>query len=47
MKTGEESVGTIGMQPSAENNHSMNFTADLDFRGQLCELSYSTSSQMH
>lgn len=41
----EEIFGTTGMWPSA-NNRDLDFTTDLDFRGQLCELSCSTNYQM-
>ena len=46
VKTGEEIFGTIGMQPNAKNNHDLDFTIDLDFKGQLCELSCSTDYRM-
>ncbi len=39
VKTGEIIFGTIGMRPSAKNNHDLDFTIDLDSTGQLCELS--------
>ncbi|KAG8147124.1 putative Protein arginine N-methyltransferase 1 protein, partial [Naja naja] len=39
LKTGEEIFGTIGMKPNAKNNRDLDFTIDLDFKGQLCELS--------
>ena len=44
VKTSEEIFGTTGMQPSA-NNQGLDFTTDLDFKGQLYELSCSTNYQ--
>ncbi|KAH0520529.1 Protein arginine N-methyltransferase 1 [Microtus ochrogaster] len=38
VKTREEIFGTIGMRPNAKNNHDLDFTIDLDFKCQLCEL---------
>ncbi|KAB0390641.1 hypothetical protein E2I00_004607, partial [Balaenoptera physalus] len=46
VKTGEEIFGTIGMRPNAKNNRDLDFTIDLDFKGQLCELSCSTDYRM-
>ncbi|XP_043849314.1 protein arginine N-methyltransferase 1-like [Dromiciops gliroides] len=46
VKTGEEIFGTIGMRPNAKNNRDLDFTIDLNFKGQLCELSCSTDYQM-
>ncbi|XP_015665764.1 protein arginine N-methyltransferase 1 isoform X1 [Protobothrops mucrosquamatus] len=46
VKTGEEIFGTIGMKPNAKNNRDLDFTIDLDFKGQLCELSCSTDYRM-
>ncbi|KAK2116136.1 Protein arginine N-methyltransferase 1 [Saguinus oedipus] len=46
MKTGEEIFGTIGMWPNSKNNRDLDFTIDLDFKGQLCDLSCSTDYQM-
>ena len=39
VKTSEEIFGTIGTQPRAKNNRDLDFTIDLDFTGQLRELS--------
>ncbi|KAM9591723.1 LOW QUALITY PROTEIN: protein arginine N-methyltransferase 1 [Morphnus guianensis] len=46
VKTGEEIFGTITMKPNAKNNRDLDFTIDLDFKGQLCELSCSTDYRM-
>uniref|UniRef100_A0A8D0GWU0 Protein arginine methyltransferase 1 n=1 Tax=Sphenodon punctatus TaxID=8508 RepID=A0A8D0GWU0_SPHPU len=46
VKTGEEIFGTISMKPNAKNNRDLDFTIDLDFKGQLCELSCSTDYRM-
>uniref|UniRef100_A0A8C9D730 Protein arginine N-methyltransferase domain-containing protein n=1 Tax=Panthera leo TaxID=9689 RepID=A0A8C9D730_PANLE len=46
VKTGGEIFGTIDIQPSANNNRDLDFTIDLDFKGQLCELSCSTDYQI-
>lgn len=43
VKTGEEIFGTIGMRPNAKNNRDLDFTTNLDFKGQLCKLSCSTN----
>ncbi|KAK2082286.1 Protein arginine N-methyltransferase 1 [Saguinus oedipus] len=47
MKTGEEIFSTIGMWPNTKNNWALDFTIDLDFKGQLYELSCSTDYRMH
>uniref|UniRef100_A0A2K6JMF6 type I protein arginine methyltransferase n=1 Tax=Rhinopithecus bieti TaxID=61621 RepID=A0A2K6JMF6_RHIBE len=46
VKTGEEIFGTIGTRLNAKNNRDLDFTIDLDFKGQLCELSCSTDYRM-
>ncbi|PIO30573.1 hypothetical protein AB205_0129480, partial [Aquarana catesbeiana] len=46
VKTGEEIFGTISMKPNAKNNRDLDFTIDIDFKGQLCELSCSTDYRM-
>ena len=46
VKTGKEIFGTTGMWLNAKNNRDLDFTIDLDFKGQLCELSCSTGYQM-
>ncbi|XP_061299476.1 protein arginine N-methyltransferase 1, partial [Pezoporus flaviventris] len=46
VKSGEEIFGTITMKPNAKNNRDLDFTIDLDFKGQLCELSCSTDYRM-
>uniref|UniRef100_A0A8C9J8T8 Protein arginine N-methyltransferase domain-containing protein n=1 Tax=Panthera tigris altaica TaxID=74533 RepID=A0A8C9J8T8_PANTA len=46
VKTGGEIFGIIDIQPSANNNRDLDFTIDLDFKGQLCELSCSTDYQI-
>ncbi|KAK2082163.1 Protein arginine N-methyltransferase 1 [Saguinus oedipus] len=38
---------TIGMWPNTKNNRALDFTIDLDFKGQLYELSCSTDYRMH
>jgi hypothetical protein len=42
VKTGEEIFGTIVMRPNAKNNCYLDFTINLEFTDQLCELSCST-----
>lgn len=47
VKTGKEIFGTIGMQLTANNDCDLDFTIDLDFKGQLCEPSHSTDHWIH
>ncbi|KAK2118512.1 Protein arginine N-methyltransferase 1 [Saguinus oedipus] len=42
VKTGEEIFGTISFQPNANNNRDLDFIINLDFEGQLRQLSCST-----
>ncbi|KAL8169655.1 UNVERIFIED_CONTAM: Protein arginine N-methyltransferase 1 [Gekko kuhli] len=42
VKTGEEIFGTIGMRSNAKKSQDLDFTIDLNFKGQLCELLCST-----
>ncbi|XP_072915919.1 protein arginine N-methyltransferase 1-like isoform X3 [Hemitrygon akajei] len=46
VKLGEEICGTITMNPNAKNNRDLDFTLELDFRGQLCEASFSHDYKM-
>uniref|UniRef100_A0A4W3J634 type I protein arginine methyltransferase n=1 Tax=Callorhinchus milii TaxID=7868 RepID=A0A4W3J634_CALMI len=46
VKRGEEIYGSIAMKPNAKNNRDLDFTIELDFRGQLCELSLSHDYKM-
>ncbi|XP_051886204.1 protein arginine N-methyltransferase 1-like isoform X2 [Pristis pectinata] len=46
VKLGEEICGTITMNPNAKNNRDLDFTLELDFRGQLCEASLSHDYKM-
>uniref|UniRef100_A0A8C5DSF2 Protein arginine N-methyltransferase domain-containing protein n=1 Tax=Gouania willdenowi TaxID=441366 RepID=A0A8C5DSF2_GOUWI len=46
VKTGEEIFGTISMKPNVKNNRDLDFTVDIDFRGQLCEISKSSEYRM-
>ncbi|XP_038636866.1 protein arginine N-methyltransferase 8-B isoform X2 [Scyliorhinus canicula] len=46
VKRGEEICGTISMNPNAKNNRDLDFTLQLDFRGQLCEISLSHDYKM-
>uniref|UniRef100_A0A8C2D5Q9 type I protein arginine methyltransferase n=1 Tax=Cyprinus carpio TaxID=7962 RepID=A0A8C2D5Q9_CYPCA len=46
VKTGEEIFGTISMKPNVKNNRDLDFTVDLDFKGQLCEVSKTSEYRM-
>ncbi|XP_072407869.1 protein arginine N-methyltransferase 8-like [Chiloscyllium punctatum] len=46
VKRGEEICGTIAMNPNAKNNRDLDFSLQLDFRGQLCEASLSHDYRM-
>uniref|UniRef100_A0A8C6PRU6 Protein arginine methyltransferase 1 n=1 Tax=Nothobranchius furzeri TaxID=105023 RepID=A0A8C6PRU6_NOTFU len=46
VKTGEEIFGTISMKPNAKNNRDLDFAVDVDFRGQLCEMSKTLEYRM-
>uniref|UniRef100_A0A671PUK9 type I protein arginine methyltransferase n=2 Tax=Sinocyclocheilus TaxID=75365 RepID=A0A671PUK9_9TELE len=46
VKTGEEIFGTINMKPNVKNNRDLDFTVDLDFKGQLCEVSKTSEYRM-
>uniref|UniRef100_A0AAR2LLJ2 type I protein arginine methyltransferase n=1 Tax=Pygocentrus nattereri TaxID=42514 RepID=A0AAR2LLJ2_PYGNA len=37
VKRGEEIVGTVAMRPNEKNARDLDFTFELDFKGQLCE----------
>ncbi|XP_050990956.1 protein arginine N-methyltransferase 8-B isoform X2 [Labeo rohita] len=37
VKRGEEIVGTVSMKPNEKNARDLDFTFELDFKGQLCE----------
>lgn len=46
VRRGEELYGTISMKPNAKNVRDLDFTVDLDFKGQLCETSVSNDYKM-
>ncbi|ELK02584.1 Protein arginine N-methyltransferase 8 [Pteropus alecto] len=46
VRRGEELYGTISMKPNAKNVRDLDFTVDLDFKGQLCEISVSNDYKM-
>ncbi|XP_078273205.1 protein arginine N-methyltransferase 1-like isoform X2 [Rhinoraja longicauda] len=46
VKLGEEICGTITVNPNPKNNRDLDFTVELDFRGQLCEASLSHDYKM-
>uniref|UniRef100_A0AAQ4Q1X4 type I protein arginine methyltransferase n=1 Tax=Gasterosteus aculeatus aculeatus TaxID=481459 RepID=A0AAQ4Q1X4_GASAC len=46
VKTGEEIFGTISMKPNIKNNRDLDFTVDIDFKGQLCEVSKTSEYRM-
>uniref|UniRef100_A0A8C9EZD1 Protein arginine methyltransferase 8 n=1 Tax=Pavo cristatus TaxID=9049 RepID=A0A8C9EZD1_PAVCR len=46
VRRGEEIYGTISMKPNAKNVRDLDFTIDLDFKGQLCEASVSNDYKM-
>ncbi|KAG9342937.1 hypothetical protein JZ751_015153 [Albula glossodonta] len=46
VKTGEEIFGTINMKPNMKNNRDLDFTVDIDFKGQLCEVSKTSEYRM-
>ncbi|XP_058273863.1 protein arginine N-methyltransferase 1 isoform X2 [Hemibagrus wyckioides] len=46
VKTGEEIFGTISMKPNIKNNRDLDFTVDIDFKGQLCEMSKTLEYRM-
>uniref|UniRef100_A0A8C2U1X1 Protein arginine methyltransferase 8 n=1 Tax=Coturnix japonica TaxID=93934 RepID=A0A8C2U1X1_COTJA len=46
VRRGEEIYGTISMKPNAKNVRDLDFTVDLDFKGQLCEASVSNDYKM-
>nr|XP_051706190.1 protein arginine N-methyltransferase 8 isoform X2 [Oryctolagus cuniculus] len=46
VRRGEEIYGTITMKPNAKNVRDLDFTVDLDFKGQLCETSVSNDYKM-
>jgi len=39
VKKGEEIFGTFRMQPNKKNNRDLDFTVELDFKGELSEMS--------
>lgn len=43
---GEEVVGTFSMTPNPRNKRDLDITVDIDFRGQLCEVSESNNYKM-
>ncbi|XP_040201123.1 protein arginine N-methyltransferase 8 isoform X2 [Rana temporaria] len=46
VRRGEELYGTISMKPNANNIRDLDFTVELDFKGQLCEASISHDYKM-
>ncbi|XP_053112274.1 protein arginine N-methyltransferase 8 isoform X2 [Hemicordylus capensis] len=46
VRRGEEIYGTISMKPNEKNVRDLDFTVDLDFKGQLCETSISNDYKM-
>uniref|UniRef100_A0A8C4XEP7 type I protein arginine methyltransferase n=1 Tax=Erpetoichthys calabaricus TaxID=27687 RepID=A0A8C4XEP7_ERPCA len=46
VKTGEEIFGTSSMKPNAKNNRDLDFVVDIDFKGQLCEMSKTSEYRM-
>ncbi|XP_072916072.1 protein arginine N-methyltransferase 1-B-like [Hemitrygon akajei] len=46
VKRGEEIFGTVDMKPNAKNNRDLDFTVDIEFKGQLCEMSSSIDYKM-
>ncbi|KAG5854691.1 hypothetical protein ANANG_G00040490 [Anguilla anguilla] len=46
VKTGEEIFGTLSMKPNAKNNRDLDFTVDIDFKGQLCEVTKTSEYKM-
>uniref|UniRef100_A0A8C9WN08 type I protein arginine methyltransferase n=1 Tax=Scleropages formosus TaxID=113540 RepID=A0A8C9WN08_SCLFO len=46
VKTGEEIYGTIHMKPNVKNNRDLDFSVDIDFKGQLCEVSLTSEYRM-
>ncbi|XP_072857060.1 protein arginine N-methyltransferase 8 isoform X4 [Pogona vitticeps] len=46
VRRGEEIYGTISMKPNEKNERDLDFTVDLDFKGQLCETSISNEYKM-
>uniref|UniRef100_UPI00358E504A protein arginine N-methyltransferase 1-like n=1 Tax=Myxine glutinosa TaxID=7769 RepID=UPI00358E504A len=46
VKPSEEIFGTISIRPNAKNSRDLDFTVDVEFKGQLCELSASQEFRM-
>ncbi|KAG8142697.1 hypothetical protein E2320_005896 [Naja naja] len=46
VRRGEEIYGTISMKPNEKNERDLDFTVELDFKGQLCEASVSNDYRM-
>ncbi|XP_075458380.1 protein arginine N-methyltransferase 8 isoform X2 [Ascaphus truei] len=46
VRRGEELYGTISMKPNANNIRDLDFTVELDFKGQLCEAEISHDYKM-
>ncbi|KAG8579719.1 hypothetical protein GDO81_011024 [Engystomops pustulosus] len=46
VRRGEELYGTLSMKPNANNIRDLDFTVELDFKGQLCEASISHDYKM-
>ncbi|XP_046689139.1 protein arginine N-methyltransferase 1-like [Homalodisca vitripennis] len=46
VKKNEEIYGTFGMKPNQRNNRDLDFSLDIDFKGELCEIHESNSYRM-
>ncbi|KPP60898.1 protein arginine N-methyltransferase 1-like [Scleropages formosus] len=46
VKTGEEIFGTMSLRPNAKNNRDLDFTLNIDFKGQLCEVTKTAEYRM-
>ncbi|CAL8292449.1 unnamed protein product [Boreogadus saida] len=46
VRRGEEITGSIALQPNEKNNRDLDFTFELDFKGQLCEAAISHDYKM-
>ncbi|KAG5845230.1 hypothetical protein ANANG_G00136600 [Anguilla anguilla] len=46
VRRGEEIIGSIAVKPNENNNRDLDFTLELDFKGQLCEAAISHEYKM-
>jgi protein arginine N-methyltransferase 1 len=46
VKKNEEIYGTFSMKPNQRNNRDLDFTIDVDFKGELCEIHESNKYRM-